>query len=379
MSRFIPTPLDWTIHPTCVQLREEDPAYPDRWLHLIRRAHIEGRGGSLTLYDGLPLNAESLSYDHDRNCHGWDKFLEFCLEAELLEKKESILSVSSETWKEWYRAPSQYPEVEKHRRDASRKKDELESVKLELALAARERDELKKRLKAKADPNQLKLEIESEERPDRIPDQSTPAERDPDSLPAGEYSKDRSDRVLATVSESDPDSGPIQEDYGGPPDTVPSCPELSGVVQSCPDNRSTSRNTCKSRDNNTRVVSFDENVSFLKTEDADAHFWQRAERLCSRVSKKAWTTEKKKLERALKQDWAQEYPGPEARWWTLASAVQETVERLKDGEDIKTTWGYAISILHKYASFGAKVAWQKSRGESASFVRLKSLEGRAAG
>jgi len=371
MSRFIPTPLDWTIHPVCVQLREADPAYPDRWLHLIRRAHVESRGGDLQLYDGLPLKAESLSYDHDRNCQGWEKFLEFCLSLGLLEQKDQIITVSADTWKEWYRAPSQYPEVEKHRKDASRKKDELEALKLELALAARERDELKKKLKAKADPNQLKFELESEERPDRLPDQ---AERDPDSQPVKKTATERPDRVQAKVSESDTDSGPIQEDYGGPPDAVPSCPDSSQASPSCPDNRSRPRNTCRSRDNNTRVVSFDENVSFLKSEDAEAHFWQRAQRLCSRVSKREWKTEKKKLERVLKQDWAQEYPDPESRWWALASAVQETVERMKDGDDINTTWGYAVSIMHKYAAFGDKIAWQRSRGESASFVRLKELE-----
>jgi hypothetical protein len=345
VSRFVPTPLGWTTHPLCVRLREENPAYPDRWSHFVARAHMENRGGSLLLYDDTPLDAKALSHDHDRDVQGWQSFLDFCQELGLAEVNGQTMAIPADVWKEWYRAPSQYPEVEKYRRSESRKAKELEEVNLELAIRAREIEELKKKLKAKPDPNQLKLEL-AEDRADRVPEKK--AEHDADSLPAAPE---------------------------GRADRVPSEPKLSQVNPSRPDNRSTCTNTCRSRDTTqTHVVSFDSNVVYLGEDNANAEFWRKAEKLCSRVSKRGWKQGKSRLEKALRADWANEYPDPESRWWALASAVQETVERMKEGQKINCPWGYALSILDKYAAFGSRVAWMKKQGESASFVRLREME-----
>lgn len=377
--RFIPAPLDWTIHPLCVALRRADPAHPDRWQHLIRRAHLEGRGGKLLLYDDTPIDAEQLAHDHDRDVDGWKRFVAICVELGLLAWHDGVLVVA--VWKFWHRSSSEMPEAIQLRAAESRER------KLAGQVAALESDLA--RIKAKGrrpeSEDQLRLpETEAGTDPARSSDARTDRGAE-DNRPSGtgtdSVSQDSDARTNRDAEVNQPTANAKRAitDRNGR--------ERAETAQN--DNRSTCRPTCKSRESThadhggdramvTRserlehgVVSFDKNVSFIGSAGTEA-FWTRVERLFQRTSKRKWEYGRRKLETELAKPWATG-GDPAAWWWTIASAVQEVQEQMKGGKKVTCPWALAMSLCEAYADHGAKVAWQKARGETGHFVRLSEL------
>lgn len=369
MSRFIPTPFDWTTHPKCVALRESDPANPDRWSHLINRAHHENRSGSLLLSDDTAIGAAELAHDHDRNVDGWSAFLSFSVEIGLLKRSKSgVFSVSD--WKYWHRSASEMPENDKYRKQAERADSRLEKALEQVAELSRQLKITNEKLRSKKPLNedQLKLKVSAEERTDRIP----AAEGDTDSHQATRDSEGRTDRSSSQLS-----------------GTVRNCPESSGH-RSTTRSKSTCRSTTKQEDAISRsdhpppehghgksvgdVVSFGDNVVFLNSDSGLENFWKWAETLFRKTSTKSWSSGKDKLMRKLDAPWTTEYPDPGVWFYALSHAVQESKMQLAEGKHIKCVWSYSLSFVHKYAAHACDFAHRKKTGQTARFRRLHDLE-----
>lgn len=318
MTRFIPLPMGWTVHPLCRKLRCEDPSYPDRWIHLVDQAHQVGASGKLFHFDGESMEAEDLAHSHDHDTEGWASFLEFCFSLNLADRSEDgTLKVSQLVWKQWYRPPSDDPEREKYRKRADRKEKEAKEL----------QDELE-RLKAHLAEDALPPVSESVR---SCPDLSGAV---PDVRTSPDHQiKNKTDRSIS-ISKNKSDL---------------------------------SQNTDLSECTQHKNGSDQESLAEL--------FWEKVPALFKKFVRKKWKkADRVKLEECLTEPWAQTYSRPKVWLWTLHFALEEMSrqrdERAGTKNAIKHPWPFALAICDQYAEYANRLI---QNGRKQEFIRVERL------
>ena len=122
---FVPMPVDWFRTRTAKQLRRRDPANESRFLFMVCLAYQTDDDGRVVGSDNLPLSAEDLADDHDRDVDAWESFIKACHELDLVETDEdgAFRLTSFRYWTRGERRPSDRPEATRERKRKQRERE----------------------------------------------------------------------------------------------------------------------------------------------------------------------------------------------------------------------------------------------------------------